>query len=124
VKISTKKKIKRVGFRATLDETSLSLLGEIGKKWQLKLSPTAAKLAESFRGKQVKNSRLAKFIANEWPDLEPKYIGNNGGVLYSWFPETRAELKRLAFEANLNGNESKMLRVLIYYTAIQNDIEV
>jgi hypothetical protein len=123
VTVSTEEKIKRVQFRATLDNKSLSLLGEIGKKWQMKSSPTAAKIAESFRGKQVKNSRLAKFIANEWPDLEPRHIGGTG-VLYSWLPETRGELKRLAFDANLHGNASKMLRVLIYYTSIENDIKV
>lgn len=120
---ATKEKSKRTQFRPTLDEISLKLVVEIGKKWQMKASPTTAKIAESFRDKPIKNSRLAKFIRDEWPDLEPRIIGGKG-VLYSWPSETRDELKRLAFDANLNGNESKMLRILIYFIAREYGIKV
>jgi hypothetical protein len=112
-----------VPFRPTLDPLSVKIIQQLGHRWQLRGNPTALKIVEPFLGKEIDKLPLAKFIRDVWPNIEPHSIKSTG-VLYMWTKYTHDEIKRLAWDANLGGNMSKMMRVMIYYTAIKEGIPV
>jgi len=114
-----------VPFRPTLDPFSLDVIKQLGQKWHLKGSPTVLKIIDQFIHKKVDSEPLVEFIRDKWPTIEPIEISSKG-VLYIWEKRTHDSVRALAWDNrwSIGGNMSKMLRIMIYFTALKEGIRI
>jgi hypothetical protein len=124
---------EEVPFRPTLDLESQRLLIELGAKWQLRGSPTALRILERYRHSPMDSQPLVAFMRDVLPQYhlekgaitkrenEVGEVKSDRGKLFLWPKKDYDAVKTLAFDTrwDVRGNMSKMMRVMIYHTALR-----